>query len=244
MHSNCFRRLRCLLCRLLPCEPCRLYYAHAWSVLDEPEDVVSSFIVPRECAWVHSMHASVAHKVAGAEGIELPAPDQLPSVQEWYRRVVTQNGSGVSCEALLDSLLYMAKQIECDNGCKGRAEMRCACFVQALRYCSILFRDSRLSKSIQIAGSAIDKALRVLKRWSAANKDREQLWTVDQQIAACVAAAVLVRHIYEGESDPNTFTDHGLVYKACIQRVDDARGSLPKWIMRNHIDQLRTSEST
>lgn len=221
--KSCFDALRCLFTRLLPCEPCRLYYAHAWSVLEDPHDVRSSAIVPGVCSWVHAMHNSVSHKVAGAEGQILPNPDVAPNAPEWYRRLLAQGASGVGAEIIMDAFLYMAMQIECDSAVPGQAQTRCACYLMAFKCCAEMLGHESVCPSVRRIGFAMRLAIKALRQWRVRFPHALHTRNTSHQIATCAALAMLARQIHCGGSAAD-------IYKECDRKMSASRGSLSDWV--------------
>lgn len=215
------------LAMLLPCEPCREFYTHAWSVSECPEADTC-------LKWVHELHTCVAYKIAGAQAARVPACDSMPSFHEWKRRLLVREGTGVSSSVLADVFVFMAFQIACDAD-RGRRSVRSVALISAMMTVCELFKQAgdACDKPCRELAHAISKCLDV---WSNHRERREGSHTPDgaeqDQACSCVIVAVGA-HAIVTHSKAYIIEHQHELYSRAKERVEWSRGSLPKWMIHH-----------
>lgn len=217
-HSDAlFRALCTMCCVLVACEPCRNFYAHAWSVLPPP--------LPSQCLrWIHCLQACVHFKITGAEGRPLSAGDASPSFPEIRRRLLSRNGTGVDASVLAHAFVLMSAQIGCKSPCPQRRTDETLAWFVALAISSRLLRKSKSPGASRFADAA-GKALTVAAHAGLGADEVASTRTVSAMILELVSRA-------DDAESPSAVEAHTNWHRA----VAHARGSLPEWVEQNASD--------
>lgn len=211
-----------VLTMLLPCEPCRRFYASAWSV----NEFYSDRSGRDPTRWVHALHTCVAYKIAGADMAPLPQADGTPSYHEWMRRLRVRRGTSMSMCSLADAFVFMCFQLECETE-PARAAARASAFLCAFTCCAALLRHARHSPQCARFG---EDMCQVMRAASAARHNLPGGDRVRSAVCMCKAVALTLCAVVQGLRAPSLQELHRH-YEDTKGRVRQSRGPLPQWML-------------